>query len=149
MECTPPPPPPKKKNFDRVDEIHRFFMNPALCHAGSKIHKVLSTLSKVIGDWGGGHFTSVFYSVIYLCAMINFSLRNNLLSFSFVVIFYSMYSLHVIINGLMKEVVMCNKTWRLKSPLKVNRPTGVYYSTLILILPFLGGGGDNYLKSNF
>ena len=51
--------------------------------------------------------------------MIN---RNNVLYFSFVVVFYSMYSLHVIINGLMKEVVMCNKKWRLKSPLKVNRP---------------------------
>ena len=61
--------PPQKrttKNFDRVDEIHRFFMNPALCHAGSRIHKVLSTLSKVIGDlvWGGGHSTSAFYFVI-------------------------------------------------------------------------------------
>ena len=42
------------KSFDRVDEIHRFFMNPALCHAGSTIHKILSTLTKVIGDWGGG-----------------------------------------------------------------------------------------------
>ena len=52
-----------------MDEIHRFFMNPALCHAGSRIHKVLSTLAKVIGDWGGGggrgeHSTSAFYSVI-------------------------------------------------------------------------------------
>ena len=84
-------------------------MNPALCHAGSRSHKVLSTLSKVIGDWGGGggHSTSVFYSVIYLCAMINFSLRHNVLCFSFAVVFYSMYTLHVIINGLMKEVVMC------------------------------------------
>ena len=99
-------------------------MNPALCHAGSRIHKVLSTVSKVIGDWGGGggHSTSVFYSVIYLCAMISFSLRHNVFCFSFVVVFYSMYNSHVIINGLMKEVVMCNKKWRLKSPLKVNRP---------------------------
>ena len=50
----PPPPTTTTKNFDRVDEIHRFFMNPALCHAGSRIHKILLTLSKVIGDWGGG-----------------------------------------------------------------------------------------------
>ena len=118
-------PPPPKKNFDRVDEIHRFFMNPALCHTGSRIHNVLSILSKVTGDWGGGggggHSTSAFYSVIYLCTTINFSLRHNVLCFSFVVVFYSMYSLDVIINGLMKEV-MCNKKWRLKSPLKVNRP---------------------------
>ena len=29
-------------------------MNPALCHAGSRIHKISSTLSKVIGDGGRG-----------------------------------------------------------------------------------------------
>ena len=29
-------------------------LNPALCHAGSRIHKISSTLSKVTGDWGGG-----------------------------------------------------------------------------------------------
>ena len=29
-------------------------MNLALCHAGSRIHKISSALSKVIGDWGGG-----------------------------------------------------------------------------------------------
>ena len=75
------------------------------------------------GGGGGGHTTSVFYSVIYLCAMINFSLRHNVLCFSFVVVFYSMYNLHVIINGLMKEVVMCNKKWRLKSPLKEGNST--------------------------
>ena len=46
----PPPPPPPTNNFDRVDEIQRFFMNPALCHAGSRFHKIPSTLSKVIGD---------------------------------------------------------------------------------------------------
>ena len=33
--------------FDRVDEIRRFFMNPALCHAGRK--KFL-----VMGGGGGG-----------------------------------------------------------------------------------------------
>ena len=74
------------------------------------------------GGGGGEHSTSVFYSVIYLCAMISFSLRHNVLCFSFVVVFYSMYNSNVIINGLMKEVVMCNNKWRLKSPLKVNRP---------------------------
>ena len=30
------------------------FMNPALCDAGGRIHKISSTLSKVIGDRGGG-----------------------------------------------------------------------------------------------
>ena len=48
------PPPYPTNNFDRVDEIERFFMNPALCHAGSRSHKISSALSKVIGDWEGG-----------------------------------------------------------------------------------------------
>ena len=56
-------------------------MNPARCHAGSRIHKISSTLSKVIGDGGrGGNSASAsaFYSV-KLCVMINFSLRHNVL----------------------------------------------------------------------
>ena len=32
----------------------KIFLNPALCHAGSRIHKISSTLSKVLGDGGGG-----------------------------------------------------------------------------------------------
>ena len=76
-------------------------MNPALCDAGSRIHKILSTLSKVIGDWGDTAFA--FYSV-KLCVMINFSLRHNVLSFSFVVVLYSMYSLCAII-----KVVLLNE----------------------------------------
>ena len=73
-------------------------MNPALCDAGSRIHKISSTLSKVIGDaGGGGHSTSAFYSV-KLCVIINFSLRHNVLCFSFIVVVYSMYSLYAIIK---------------------------------------------------
>ena len=78
-------------------------MNPALCDAGSRIHKILSTLSKVIGDWWGGHSAFAFYSV-KLCVMINFSLRHNVLSFSFVVVLYSMYGLCAII-----KVVLLNE----------------------------------------
>ena len=92
-------------------------MNPALCHAGSRIHKISSTLSKVVGE--GGHSTSTFYSV-KLCVMINFSLRHNVLCFSFVVVLYSMYSLHAKLLkwfSLMKEIVMCNNNLKLKSPL--------------------------------
>ena len=50
-------------------------MNPALCHAGSRIHKILSTLSKTIGDGGGGgeDSASAFYHV-KLRVMINFGL---------------------------------------------------------------------------
>ena len=70
-------------------------MNPALCYA----------LSKVIGDGGGGegHSASAVYSV-KLCVMINFSLRHNVLCFSFAVVLYSMYSLYVII-----KVVLLNE----------------------------------------
>ena len=82
-------------------------MNTALCDAGSRIHKISSTLSKVIGDGGGGgggeHSTSTFYSV-KLCVMINFSLRHNVLCFSFVVVLYAMYSLYAII-----KVVLLNE----------------------------------------
>ena len=65
-------------------------MNQALCDAGSRIHKISSTLSNFIGDGGGGHSASTFYSV-KLCAMINFSLCHNVLCFSFVVVLYSIY----------------------------------------------------------
>ena len=53
------------------------------------------------GGGGGGHSASAFYSVI-LCAMINFNLHHNVLRFSFVVVFYSMYSLHVIIKVVLR-----------------------------------------------
>ena len=43
--------------------------------------------------------------------------------------------------SLMKEVVMCNKNLRLKSPLKVNRPFYIF----ILTLPFYGGGGGGVI----
>ena len=38
-------------------------------HAASRIHKILSTLSKVIGDWGGGgggalHLRLLFCNII-------------------------------------------------------------------------------------
>ena len=46
---------------------------------------------------------SAFYS-IKLCVMINFSLRHNVLCFSFVVVLYSMYSLYAII-----KVVLLNE----------------------------------------
>ena len=74
-------------------------------HAGSRIHKISSTLSKIIGDGGGGGGDSIsaLYSV-KLCAMINFSLCHNVLCFSFVVVLYSMYSLYAII-----KVVLLNE----------------------------------------
>ena len=84
-------------------------MNPALCDDGSRIHKISSTLSKVIGYLGGGggeggqHSASTFYYV-KLCVMVNFSLRHNVLCFNFLVVLYSMYSLYAII-----KVVLLNE----------------------------------------
>ena len=37
-----------------MDEIQRLFMNHALCRTGSRIHKISSIFSNVIGDGGGG-----------------------------------------------------------------------------------------------
>ena len=89
-------------------------MNPALCHAGSRIHKISSALSKVIGDWGGEggegggrHSASAFYFV-KLCVMINFSLRHNVFCFSFVVVLYSMYSLYAIIKVVLLNEIDCH-----------------------------------------
>ena len=52
-----------------------------LGHAGSRIYKISSTVSKVVGDGGGGarHSISAFYSV-KLCVMINFSFHHNQLA---------------------------------------------------------------------
>ena len=96
-------------------------MNPGLCHAGSRIHNFSSTLSNIIGEGGGGGVLLLrlaFYSV-KLCVMINFSLRHNVLCFSFVVILHFMYSLYAIIKVVLlnEKVVMCNNNLRLKSPL--------------------------------
>ena len=71
------------------------------------------------GGGGGEHSASTFYSV-KLCVMINFSLRHNVLCFSFVVVLYPMYSLYAIIEVVLlneRDIVMCNNNLRLKSPL--------------------------------
>ena len=86
-------------------------------------HKLFSKLL-VMGE--GGYSNSSFYS-LKLCVMFNFSLHHNVLCLCFVIVLYSMYSLYAYMQllklfSLMKEVVMCNKNLRLKSPLKVNRP---------------------------
>ena len=75
------------------------------------------------GGEGGRHSNSTFYSV-KLCVMINFSLHHNVLCLSFVVFCTARIAYMQLLKwfSLMKEVVMCNKHLRLKSPLKVNRP---------------------------
>ena len=85
-----------------------------LGHAGSRIHKISSTLSTVIGDGEGGvHSNSTFYFV-KLCVIINFSPQHNVLCLSFVVVLYSMYSLYAVIKMVLldEEVVMCNQLLR-------------------------------------
>ena len=76
-------------------------MNPALSEEKSRIHKISSTLSKVIGD--GVHSAFTFYYV-KLCVMINFSLRHNVFCFSFIVVLYSIYGLYAI-----NKVVLLNE----------------------------------------
>ena len=89
------PPPP----ITLIELINsKIFMNPALCHTGRRIHKISSTLSKVIGDGGGGGALHLRLLFCKLCAMINFSLHHNVLCFSFFVVLYSMYSLYAIIK---------------------------------------------------
>ena len=96
-----------------------------------KFHQLFQKLlvMSVCGGGGGGrggsrHSNSAFYSVD-LCVTINFSLRHNVLCFSFVVILYSMYSLYAVIKMVFLDERGChvyNKNLRLKSPLKVNSP---------------------------
>ena len=114
--------------------------------------------SLVRGRGGGGHSTSAFYSV-KLCVMINFSLRHNVLCFSFVVVLYSMYSLHAKLLkwfSLMKEIVMCNNNLKLKSPLtrSTDHQSLLKYCNFDFAHFLRGvcvcvGGGDSYLKFGF
>ena len=71
-------------------------MNYALSHTGSRIHKISSILSKVIGDGGGVHSSA--FNFVKLCVMTNFSLSHNVLCLSFVIVLYSMYSLYAVIR---------------------------------------------------
>ena len=85
-------------------------MNPGLCHAGSRIHKISSTLSKVIGDGGGGggfRLHLAFYSV-KLCVRLTLASRHNVLCFSFVVVLHSMYSLYAIIKMVLLNEKGCH-----------------------------------------
>ena len=92
-----PPRPPPTITFDTVDEIHKFFMNSALCQAWNRNHKIVKfhQLFQKLLVMGALHLRFLFCK---LCVMINFSLRHNVLCFSFVVVLYSMYSFYAIIK---------------------------------------------------
>ena len=55
---------------------------------------------QLIGDGGGGGGHS--------CVMINFSLRHNVLCFSFVVVLYSMYGLYAVIKVVLLNERSCH-----------------------------------------
>ena len=74
---------PSNVSFDvyfRKALSKQLYLVTELGHAGSRIYKISSTVSKVIGDGvRGGHSNSAFYSV-KLCVMVNFSLHHNVLA---------------------------------------------------------------------
>ena len=66
-----------------MDEIQRFFMDHALCNAGTgfiKFHQFFQMLLVMGGGGGGegGDSSTALYSV-KLCVMINLNLRHNVL----------------------------------------------------------------------
>ena len=74
---SPPPPPPTITLMEWMK--FKDFSESCSLHAESRVHKISSTLSKVVmgGGGGGRHSTSAFYSV-KLCVKINFSLRQTI-----------------------------------------------------------------------
>ena len=56
---------------------------------------------------GGGHSNSTVYSV-KLCVVINFSLQHNVLCLRFVVVLYSVYSLHAVIKMVLLDERGCH-----------------------------------------
>ena len=98
------PPPSPTNNFDRVDEIQRFLWILLSVMLGAGFIKINKLFQRSLVIGGHSASTSAFYSV-KLCVMINFSLRHNVLCFSFVVVLYSMYSLY----GIIKMVLLNEK----------------------------------------
>ena len=82
----------------------------SICHAGSRIHKFFRfhPLFQKFLEMGVGmrHSKFVLYSV-KSCAIISFSLRHNVLCFSFVAVLYSMYSLYANIKVVLLDEKGC------------------------------------------
>ena len=92
----PPPSPTTLIEWMKFKDFYESLLSVTLGAGFIKFHQLFQR-SLVIGGRGGegrGHSASAFDSV-KLCVMINFSLRHNVLCFSFVVVLYSMYGLFI------------------------------------------------------
>ena len=78
-----------------------------------KFHQLFQKLL-MMGEGERGHSNSVFYSV-KLGVMINFSLQHNVLCLSFVVVLYSMYSLHAVIKKVLLDERGCDVQQKLEA----------------------------------
>ena len=60
------------------------------------------------GGGGGGEGLQLRLLFVNLCVMINFRLQYNVLCLSFVVVFYSMYSLYAVIKRVLLDERGCH-----------------------------------------
>ena len=103
MECLPLTPPITLTEWMKFKDFYES-CSVMLRVGVIKFHQLFQR-SLVIA--GGGHSASTFYSV-KLCVMINFSVCQNVLCFSFVVVLYSMYSLYAIIKVILLNERDCH-----------------------------------------
>ena len=85
----PPPSPTTLIEWMKFKDFYESLLSVTLRAGFIKFHQLVQR-SLVTGGRGHSAFDSV-----KLCAMINFSLRHNVLCFSFVVVLYSMYGLFI------------------------------------------------------
>ena len=71
-----------------------------------KFHQLFLKLL-VMGGGGGGHSNSAFHSVKLWCHDY-FSLQDNVLCLSIVVVLYSMYSLYAVIKMVLLDEGLCH-----------------------------------------
>ena len=71
-----------------------------------KLHQLFQKLLVMGGEGERGSPTPTFVSV-KLCVVINFSLQHNVLCLSYVVVFYSIYSLYGVIKMVLLDERGC------------------------------------------